>query len=333
MTTRGAALVKFLTDALAGAIELGVATPDDALRFATPDVLAGSLPRALWGRLLTACLGAARVDAAFVVETVGVPNLCEHAPASVIWACLSDVAARELGDSSLAMPVPVGLSDAAALAPTAAAAPAASLTVATAVSPPPTPPPSAPLPSTTHVTLTTPPSGTRVPVTAGGPGEWRSSGSQPTPLPITPPPAPHASEVRTGSKPAQAPVTPIPAPSPVAQIPSLDILDDLDDPIAPPPAPSPTGRTRGNSRQPLSRSIPPRATAHTTRRPQAQAPTPPPTPPVARRGQTEINDYDVATDVRSADEFRAATGADDLIEWSSGDETVGSNSDDYGRKR
>jgi hypothetical protein len=80
----------FLVDALGGALDLGVATPDDVLRHVTPDLLAEYLPRPLWARLLTACLGAPRVDAQLVVETIGVPNLCEHLPSPIIWSVRGD---------------------------------------------------------------------------------------------------------------------------------------------------------------------------------------------------------------------------------------------------
>ena len=92
-------LKAFLTDALGQALELGIGTPDDVLRHVTPDVLATHLPRPLWARLFTACLGAARVDAQLVVETIGVPNLCEHVPSYLIWACISEIAARSLGQT------------------------------------------------------------------------------------------------------------------------------------------------------------------------------------------------------------------------------------------
>ena len=87
----------FFVDALSSALELRIGTPDDVLRHVTPDVLAQHLPRPLWARLLTACLGAPRVDAQLVVETVGVPNLCEHVPTSIIWACIAELGARSLG--------------------------------------------------------------------------------------------------------------------------------------------------------------------------------------------------------------------------------------------
>jgi hypothetical protein len=93
-------LKQFLVDALSSALDLSVGTPDDVLRHVTPDVLAQHLPRPLWARLLTACLGAPKVDATLVVETIGVPNLCEHMPANVIWACIADIAARSLGKAA-----------------------------------------------------------------------------------------------------------------------------------------------------------------------------------------------------------------------------------------
>jgi hypothetical protein len=87
----------FFVDAVSRALDLEIATHADVLRFATTDVLSIHLPRPLWARLLSACLNAPRVDAKLIVETVGVPNLCEHIPAHIIWACISDVAKRSLG--------------------------------------------------------------------------------------------------------------------------------------------------------------------------------------------------------------------------------------------
>src|SRR5687767_14503109 len=86
----------FFVAALSSALDLGIATPEDVLRHVTPDVLSLHLPRPLWARLLTAALGAPKVDAQLVVETIGVPNLCEHVPSPIIWACISEIAARSL---------------------------------------------------------------------------------------------------------------------------------------------------------------------------------------------------------------------------------------------
>ncbi|MBV8757130.1 MAG: hypothetical protein JO257_07650 [Deltaproteobacteria bacterium] len=87
----------FFVDALTSALDLGIARPDDVLRHVTPDTLAQHLPRPLWARLLTACLGAPRVDAQLVIETIGLPNLAEHLPAQLIWAVIADVGGRALG--------------------------------------------------------------------------------------------------------------------------------------------------------------------------------------------------------------------------------------------
>jgi hypothetical protein len=87
----------FFVAALSSALDLGIAVPDDVLRHVTPEVLSVHLPRPLWARLLTACVGAPRVDAQLVVETIGVPNLCEHVPAPIIWACIAELAQRALG--------------------------------------------------------------------------------------------------------------------------------------------------------------------------------------------------------------------------------------------
>lgn len=87
----------FFVAALQSALDLGIATPEDVLKHATPDLLAEHLPRPLWARLLTACVGAPKVDAQLVVETIGVSNLCEHVPAAAIWACIAEIGARSLG--------------------------------------------------------------------------------------------------------------------------------------------------------------------------------------------------------------------------------------------
>jgi hypothetical protein len=111
-------LKRFFVATLSSALDLGVAVPDDVVRHVTPEVLAEHLPRPLWARLFTACLGAPRVDAQLVLETIGVPNLCEHVPAQILWACIQEIAQRTLGGGVMAAP-------SAALAARSAAAPAA----------------------------------------------------------------------------------------------------------------------------------------------------------------------------------------------------------------
>ena len=95
----------FLDTALSEALDVGMGSPDDVLRHVTPALLATHLPRPLWARLLTACMGAPRVDAQLVVETVGVANLCEHMPIAVMWNCLSEIALRSLGREFVPLPI------------------------------------------------------------------------------------------------------------------------------------------------------------------------------------------------------------------------------------
>jgi hypothetical protein len=97
-------LKAFFVATLQSALDLGIAIPDDVIRHVTPDVLAAHLPRPLWARLLTACVGAPHVDAQLVVETIGVPNLCEHVPAQIIWGCIQELALRSLGGVVIAAP-------------------------------------------------------------------------------------------------------------------------------------------------------------------------------------------------------------------------------------
>lgn len=106
----------FFVDALTSALDLGVARPEDVIKHVTPDVLAQHLPRPLWARLITACLGAPRVDAQLVIETIGIANLAEHVPSTIIWACLAEIGARSIG-KDVDAPVAVARTASAPLAP------------------------------------------------------------------------------------------------------------------------------------------------------------------------------------------------------------------------
>src|SRR5215211_3702298 len=101
------AMKEFLVSALGSALELGIGTADDVLKHVTPDVLAQHLPRPLWARLITACLGASKVNAQLVVDTVGIPNLCEHVPHRIMWSVVADIGARSLGKSTGAVATPI----------------------------------------------------------------------------------------------------------------------------------------------------------------------------------------------------------------------------------
>ena len=126
-------LKAFFVASLSSALDLGIAVPDDVLRHVTPDVLAANLPRPLWARLLTACVGAPHVDAQLVVETIGVPNLCEHIPAPIIWACIEELALRALGGVVIAAPGQAAASS----RPAASTAPVSRPVPLTAPPPPP----------------------------------------------------------------------------------------------------------------------------------------------------------------------------------------------------
>jgi hypothetical protein len=95
----------FFVATLSSALDLGIATPDDVLRHVSADVLSLHLPRPLWARLLTAALGAPRVDAQLVIETIGFPNLCEHIPSPIIWACIAELGARSLSGGVPVQPI------------------------------------------------------------------------------------------------------------------------------------------------------------------------------------------------------------------------------------
>jgi hypothetical protein len=149
----------FLVDALTSALDLGLATPDDIVRYVTSDVLAAHLPRPLWARLLTACFGAPRVDAQLVVETVGVANLCEHLPLALVWACLAELGARAL-DHDFVPPARATASAASGVAMGTPSPPVAATKPLAIDSPPPPEPPKATRPAPVNPGPTIPTPGT-----------------------------------------------------------------------------------------------------------------------------------------------------------------------------
>ncbi len=261
----------FFVAALSRALDNGMAITDDILRHVTPELLAAHLPRPLWARLLTACVGAPKVDSTLVVETIGIPNLCEHVPTSVIWACLAEIGTRSLGgEIPIAKPRFI---------------PAA------------TPPP---------ITLAAPPP------------EMAPAKSVPPP---PPPPV-------LGS---------IPAPDVALNDVFADLERDEKTVSAPPTAVTQAGRARtptGQRFRPNQTGIGRLANAAPTtpppgaRRPQAVATEPNPTVRPARRGATEVSEYDVETNV-GQEEWKNALAVDDeqLVDWSSSEEKT--TGDDY----
>jgi hypothetical protein len=169
-----------------------------------------------------------------------------------------------------------------------------------------------------------------------------STGSAPAltraaPLSLTPPPE-------------ERPREPAPAPKPVAvgpaiPQPSSSTADSLADVVAALEAdaggaPPPSGRARSATQQRFRQNNPGigRLAANNARRPQAVAPVEPPPAAApgrtARRGSTEVNDYEVETDVR-ADDWKNALAVEDeqLVEWSGTADETQATTDEHGRKR
>ncbi len=295
-------ITRFFVDALGSALDLGLATADDVLKHATPDVLARHLPRPLWAALLAACLRAPRCDARLVVDTVGVPNLCEHVPKPILWACLAEIGTRALGRSILAMP-PAPRIEAPVLAPPLALgtspgipAPLVAAPSAPIVAPAPAahPPVAAPMP-VVHV----PP-----PVVA------------PAPLPVA---------VHVPTRAQTEPPAPLGDPPPVGG-------------RAPTPPPPGTDQARARAEQwhqARRRGAGDRADQRGAAPPTPQAAAAPApaakpartTPPSQRRGTTN-SDFDLDTDVSGewkAQKVEAVlVDVDDeqLVDWAQSDETI-----------
>jgi hypothetical protein len=300
----------FFVATLSSALDLGIATPDDVLRHVTPDVLSTYLPRPLWARLLTAALGAPRVDAQLVVETIGVPNLCEHVPSALIWACVAEIGQRSLTGGVPAQPI----SRAAAATP----GPMKAAPLPVSAPPPIAAPPIAALP------VAAPP--VAVPPVAAAPAEVRrDTPSRGMPV-ATPPPA------------AAAPM-PKPAADGLADVVAALESDERHTPAS--RTRTPTGpRFRQN---PTGIS---RLGAINTRRPQAPvsaadeptrsgaAPTPPAGAAAkpARRGETEADEaYEI--EAENKDDWKSSLAVEDeqLVDWQASESTQ-TAADEY-RKR
>jgi hypothetical protein len=282
-------LKAFFVASLQTALDLRIATPEDILKHVTPDILSQYLPRPLWARVFTAALGAPRVDATLVVETIGVPNLCEHVPAQLIWACIADIGNRSLGKPVSEEPIVLrpksvsqGFSEA------------------------------VPTPSTSSSK-----SGPQ-PLTAPPPDVITKPTSTLTPAPKGPSiPAPSVSPAGTG---AQA-LSDIVA--------ELEAESSRDTPPTPSRTSTGRVPTQQRFRQSqtgigsrVQPSTPPPEKGSGTRRPQADAK--PPSVLTARRGQTEVEESESETSVGKGDDWRTALAVEDeqLVDWQSADETL-----------
>ena len=312
-------LKAFFVATLSSALDLGIAVPDDVLRHVTPDILANNLPRPLWARLLTACVGAPKVDAQLVIETIGVPNLCEHVPANLLWACIDELGKRALDgvvmapanpNASRPNTVPVAVS-----APAAASSPAGARPMPLATPPPPPaaepkPPepkpvavgPSIPSPLDDNDSRTRAPAGQRFRPSNTGVGRLATNpGTQRRP---------------------QAQATTPPANEPAFD--RNDRASERIDRIA--------DRGERTGERPTDRTSD-RTLDRSGERTAERAPVAPPAPPGRpRRGQTEA-DYDLETFVGGKDDWKTALAVEDeqLVDWAASDETVAG--EEIGRKR
>lgn len=331
----------FLTAALESALDNEVATPDDVLRHATPDVLAAHLPRPVWTRLLTACLTASRLDTQLVVETIGVGTLCEHVPPAIMWGCLTEIAHRALGRGLVAAPP-------ASAGVATAAVPASSGRAGTAPIIPAPPIGSGPVPRAG---------------TDGGAGIGSSSSAAAARV-ATPP---RGTTLGTDGRPTNG--APPPVHDPAAEVtriaqPPVDISrlaaerselrgeltrvggaprepEPLGEPPAPPRAPGATTRgaspAAGARRPQAAVGVPPAASSATPPLSKTPRGTPPPT---ATRRATTATDFEIETDVNEQWK-RSAAGSpppvevveeDQLIDWASSEETA-TLGDKYGDRK
>ncbi len=83
---------KWMLVLLEEAFKLGVLIPEDMLRHVTPAVLATDFPPTLVAQVLQAGMNHDAFDPGLVLETLGVANLAEYVPLSVLWSCINEAA-------------------------------------------------------------------------------------------------------------------------------------------------------------------------------------------------------------------------------------------------
>ncbi len=332
-------LAAFLTAALESALDNEVATPDDVLRHATPDVLAAHVPRPVWARLIKACLEATRVDARLVLETIGVPTLCAHVPPNVMWGCLSEIAMRALGRGLVAAP-PASV--------VAASAPVAAAALGTALPTPPavaakiaTPPRGTAIDASGRVA--TPPAGalnaaaakaTATATVAGGTPPKGTVDAASEITRVAHPPA-ELSKIAAEKSDLRGELTRV-APGPREPEP----LGEPPAPPSPPRGPGATTRANQATQPPATGRRPNASAGAATPGGFAKAPRGTPPPPTARRVST-ATDFEIETDVNEQWKRAAPAGGsgaidipvddEQLVDWGTSEETA-TNNDKYGKR-
>ncbi|HUQ04554.1 MAG TPA: hypothetical protein VM261_18765 [Kofleriaceae bacterium] len=355
-------LAAFLTAALESALDNGVATPDDVLRHASPEVLAVHVPRPVWARLIKTCLEAPRVDARLIVETIGVATLCEHVPANVMWGALAEIALRTLGRGLVAAPPSVMAAPPSVIAapPSVIAASAPATPAALNAALPPVAPRIQTPPRGTAIDasgrVATPPAST---VSAAAAAAKANASASSAVASGTPPKGtmqdPAAEITRVAHPPAD--LSKIASEKSdlrgeltrVATSPKSEQPEPLGEPPAPPPSRGPGATTRANqATQPPATGRRPNAAAGAVVA--AGTKVSRGAPPSARRVST-ATDFEIETDVneqwkRAVPPAPGAAGSpgggsgaidvpvddEQLIDWSSSEETATNNDNKYGKR-
>jgi hypothetical protein len=89
------ASVQWFTALVQAGLETRFLSERDVLAHATPAVLIASLPRDVLAVVFDSALGSGKMSPESIVSTVSTETLVEHAPPSVVWACLATAAERK----------------------------------------------------------------------------------------------------------------------------------------------------------------------------------------------------------------------------------------------
>jgi hypothetical protein len=111
----------FLSVVIASGLDFEMLTPEDVIRHVTMDILAHHLPPELIAELLEAALQSDTMTATLVLQTLGVESIAEHCPMSVLWACVSEAAAKSLSQGAASPVATTAAAKPAAAAPRAVA--------------------------------------------------------------------------------------------------------------------------------------------------------------------------------------------------------------------
>lgn len=82
----------WLSIVLEEGLNLGLLTPEDVLRHATPAIIATDLPPPLVASLIEAGLRSGHFSPEVLVDHLGPRTIAEHMPIPVLWACVNEVA-------------------------------------------------------------------------------------------------------------------------------------------------------------------------------------------------------------------------------------------------